>query len=316
MIALKRFDDKNPLLSPSKLAWEKKGVFNPGVAILNNEIILLYRAIDSQGVSRFGLAKSRDGRNFTRASDKPAFGPDPNSRYEEHGVEDPRITFVDNKYAVVYVSATTNITAIRPYAKDWKIRISLAWTKDFKTFDRFGPIMHSYNDKDAALFPVKKDDFYYLYHRRNPDIWLSRSLDLNTWEDVCDGSCSVLEPDKKSWDNDRIGIGSQPIYTEDGWLTFYHGRDNKGVYRLGAFLADHEQPEQILAKLPYPILQPELGFEITGSVPNVVFSCGAIEADGQFLVYYGGADYAIGGAYINKQDLLFELKRFHNKSLL
>ncbi len=310
MISLTRLDPAKSLFQPEGLDWEKNGVFNPGVTIFDNKILLLYRAVGEDNISRFGVATSSDGIHFSRQSPVPSFSPDPATHYEERGVEDPRISFLDGKYAIVYVAASINITTLRPDATDWKTRISLAWTTDFKKFDRHGVIVHSYNDKDAALFPQKYNGNFYLYHRRFPSIWLSKSLDLNTWEDVCTDNCLIVNPDKSNWDNDRIGIGSQPILTDIGWLNFYHGRDSKGIYRLGAFIADLEHPEIIIAKLPYPILEPVLPFEIEGKVQNVVFSCGAVEAGGYYWVYYGGADYAIGGAYVKKQELLDELKRY------
>ena len=275
---------------------------------------MLYRAVGDDHISRLGIATTLDGVNFSFASDNPVFVPDPSSSYEERGVEDPRISYIDGKYAIIYVAASINKTDLRPNAIDWKTRVSLAWTKDFVSFERKGVILHSYNDKNAALFPVKwnerGEDYFYLYHRRYPSIWISKSRDLNTWEDVCNDSCLIVRPDSGSWDNDRIGIGSQPIYTEDGWLVFYHGRDNQGTYRLGAFLTDFYHPDKIIAKLPYPILEPVLPFEVNGPIPRVVFTCGAVEAGEDYWVYYGGADYAIGGATIKKYDLLQELKKY------
>lgn len=310
MLSLTRLHPTDPLLSPRDLDWEKNGVFNPGVTIYQGKIALLYRAFGADKISRFGLALTSDGVSFSYAGDKPVFGPDPTSTYEDYGVEDPRITYLNNRYAVVYTAASKNTTELYPDSKDWKTRVSLAYTKDFSSFERKGVIIHSYNDKNAALFPRMWGDDYYLYHRRHPSIWLSKSRDLNTWEDVCTDSCMVVQPDSGSWDNDRIGIGASPIYTDYGWLVFYHGRDNKGVYRLSAFLADLDTPDKIIARLPYPLLEPELPFEREGYVPNVVFTCGAVEAGENYWVYYGGADYAIGGAYVNKQQLLEELMRY------
>ncbi len=310
MIKLTRLHPSEPLLRPRPLDWERNGVLNPGATIYDNKIVLLYRAVGSDHVSRFGLATSGDGVSFQSHSQEPVFSPNPGSLYEERGVEDARITLMkDGRYAIVYVAASINTTDIRPHAIDWKTRVSLAFTTDFQQFERRGVILHSYNDKNAALFPVQWGDYYYLYHRRHPSIWLSKSLDLNTWEDVCQDSCMVVQPDGNNWDNDRIGIGSQPLYTEDGWLVFYHGRDNQGIYRLSAFLSDYANPEKIIAKLPYPLLEPELPFETNGPIPNVVFTCGAVDAGDSYFVYYGGADFAIGGAYINKKELLTELKQ-------
>ncbi len=310
MIKLTRLHPSLPLLKPRPINWEANGVLNPGVTLYDGKISLLYRAVGDDHVSRFGLATSTDGVSFTAASDTPVFAPDPMSKYEERGVEDPRITYLNGRYAIVYVAAAVNKTDLRPNAVDWKTRVSLAFTTDFREFERRGVILHSYNDKNAALFPTQWGEHYYLYHRRHPSIWLSKTLDFNTWEDVCEGSCMVVEPDGNNWDNDRIGIGSQPLYTEDGWLVFYHGRDNAGVYRLSAFLTDYAKPQHIIAKLPYPLLEPELPFETNGPIPNVVFTCGAVEAGNAFWIYYGGADFSIGGAYIDKQALLTELKKY------
>ncbi len=315
MISLTRLHPTEPLLKPrSGIAWEARGLLNPGITIFDGKILALYRAVGDDNVSRFGVATTTDGIHFDFMSEQPVFAPDPGSKYEERGVEDPRVTFIEGKYAVVYVAASLNKSDLRPDAVDWKTRVSLAFTTDFQNFERRGVILHSYNDKNAALFPVRwhenNNDYFYLYHRRHPSIWLSRSLDLNTWEDVCHESCMVVEPDREAWDNDRIGIGSQPIYTDYGWLVFYHGRDNRGVYRVSAFLADLEHPETTVAKLPYPMIEPILPYETNGPIPNVVFTCGAVEAGENYWVYYGGADFAVGGAYVKKSDLLDELNRY------
>lgn len=310
MVKLTRLNPASPLLLPRDLEWERNGVLNPGVTVFDGKILLLYRAVGADNVSRFGIATTTDGVNFSYTSDEPVFSPDPKSIYEERGVEDPRITFIEGKYAVVYVAASLNKTELRPQAKDWRTRVSLTYTKDFADWQREGVLFHSYNDKNAALFPTRINNYYYMYHRRHPSIWLSKSLDLNTWEDVCEDSCVIVRPNPESWDNDRIGIGAPPIYTDDGWLVFYHGRDKNGVYRLSAFLSDLENPQHIIAKLPYPLIEPELPFEIQGAIPNVVFSCGAIEAGENYWLYYGGADHGIGGAYISKKALLDELKQY------
>lgn len=310
MISLRRLHPTEPLLKPRDLAWQKNGILNPGVTIYNGRIVLLFRAVGADHVSRLGVATSGDGVRFDSSEDEAVFVPDPSSSYETHGVEDPRITFMGDAYAVVYVAAAVNKTSVRPTEIDWKTRVSLAFTRDFRSFERKGVILHSYNDKDAALFPVKWGDYWYMYHRRHPSIWLSKSKDLNTWEDVCDQTCMVVEPDTSRWDNDKIGIGSPPIATSSGWLVFYHGRDKQGFYRIGAFLADYDHPNIVCAKLPYPLLEPRLPFEVHGEIPNVVFTCGAVEISGIYYVYYGGADFAIGGATIAKKDLLAELNRY------
>ena len=48
------------------------------------------------------------------------------TRYEEYGVEDPRITLIDGEYAITYSAYSRH-----------GIRIGLAKTEDFKMVERF-----------------------------------------------------------------------------------------------------------------------------------------------------------------------------------
>ena len=92
----------------------------------------------------------------------------------------------------------------------------------------------------------------------------------------------------------KIGPGATPIKTPRGWLNIYHGvfpTMAGSVYRLGVALHHLKDPSKIIAVGDEWILQPEETYEITGYVPNVVFTCGAIpETDGSVKIYWGGAD--------------------------
>ena len=65
------------------------------------------------------------------------------------GIEDPRITYVPEleQYAVAYTSFARGGPGV-----------SLALTKDFKSFERYGVIMQP-EDKDAALLPRRIGGF-------------------------------------------------------------------------------------------------------------------------------------------------------------
>lgn len=256
------------------------------------------------------MATTTDGVNLNYPADTPLLAPRSDNEYEVRGVEDPRITFINGVYYIVYVGASIDASTVMTGQISWRTRISLATTQNFEYIDQQGVILEDYNDKDAALLPVQIDNHFYLYHRRMPSIWLSKTLDFQTWEDVCKHDCQIVEPNAQSWDSDRIGVGSQPLPCELGWLNFYHGRDKTGVYRLGALVFDYNHPEKILFKLPYPVLEPLLPFEQKGQIPNVVFSCGAVEAGGNYWVYYGGADSSIGAGTIGVKELMEELKKF------
>ena len=103
-----------------------------------------------------------------------------------------------------------------------------------------------------------------------------------------------MKPVAYHWDEMKIGPGAPPFKPEKGWLHIYHGvfKTMSGtVYRLGAALHDLEDPSRIIGVCDEWILQPEDPWEVTGYVPNVVFTCGAVpEDDGTVKIYWGGAD--------------------------
>ncbi|MDD5318654.1 MAG: HAD-IIB family hydrolase, partial [Candidatus Pacebacteria bacterium] len=95
----------NPILQPSaNAAWEKEGVFNPGVVKVDYEVIMLYRAVGEREsyTSHIGLAKSKDGISFERLSKEPVFGP--KQEFDKWATEDPRITQIEEDFYVTYVA--------------------------------------------------------------------------------------------------------------------------------------------------------------------------------------------------------------------
>ena len=75
-------------------------------------------------------------------------------------------------------------------------------------------------------------------------------------------------------------------------------------YRLGALLLSLINPEKILGKLPYPILEPTEKYEREGQRPETIFSCGSVVIRGKLFIYYGAADEVIGVATIDLDQLL------------
>ena len=93
----------NPILTPVPgNAWESRTVLNPGVAQQDGNVVLIYRAQGTDGdVSRLGLAVSSDGIHFQRAPE-PVFQPE--GATEAFGVEDPRLTFLDGRWQMLYTA--------------------------------------------------------------------------------------------------------------------------------------------------------------------------------------------------------------------
>lgn len=291
--------DKNPILTPNPdHEWEKGAVFNCGATIYQNQVILLYRAIGNYEtyISTFGLATSSDGYNFQTFSEPVMI---PEADYEKFGIEDPRITFLEDKYYITYTAVRTPIPK-----GDVDFHIGIASTTDFKTFERLGTVINEYRNKDGVLFPEKINNKYVMIHRApEPDMWIAYSDNLKDWTN----HKKFFSPIENSWYDLKVGAGAQPIKTDKGWLEFYHGVDKDFTYSLGVMLLDINNPSKIIACPEDPIFFPETDYELAGDVPNVTFTCGVVEKDDKYFVYYGGADKCIGVATIDKKKLLQSL---------
>ena len=309
-VKLQRYKN-NPIIAPTRNWWEINATFNAGATIFEGKVILLYRAIGGDNLSRFGLAVSRDGANFERFED-PAFEAELTNQYERLGVEDPRIVKIDDTYYITYTAPSVSEAAAYRTGKfapslnhpaPWRVRPSLVTTRDFKKFEREGIILEK-DTKNTSLFPEKINGRFCLLHRIYPQMYIIFSTDLNNWQD----EAVLISPRNGFWDSERVGAGAQPIKSEKGWLLFYHGTDGNHIYRLGVLLLDLTDPTKVLYRSPEPILEPTETYERVGLTPNVVFTCGAVEKDDQYFVYYGAADKVIGLATISKDELLSNLR--------
>lgn len=295
---LKRYSG-NPILEPTSNAWENKNVFNCGATLFNDRVVLLYRAQGDDMISRLGLAFSDDGFTISERLSEPVFSPDEDSEYELLGVEDPRITKIADTYYITYTAASyyPNVNEHEHLQKHgrkpWRVRVSVAHTRDFRSFTRHGVAISHIDSKDAAFFPEKIDGQYVLLHRVFPDIRLAVADNLDDFEE----RGPIMSTRNHTWDAERVGIGGTPIKTEYGWLCTYHGTDtNRRKYSLGFLLFDLNDPTQIIGRSDLPILEPVEPYETNGHVNNVVFTCGNVILNDQLLVYYGGGDRVIGVA--------------------
>jgi predicted GH43/DUF377 family glycosyl hydrolase len=294
------------------LPYPANTVFNAGVAKYHNEIILLMRVEDKRGISHFTLARSKDGINNWHIDNRPTMTPLPNLYPEElWGIEDPRITFLEKEkmWAIVYTA----------YSKAGPL-VSLACTKNFKNFDRFGIILPPEN-KDAAMFPIQFDNQWAILHRPVPKmpgagahIWIAFSPDLKHW-----GNHRLLIPAREGswWDANKIGISPPPMKTDDGWLILYHGVKitvSGIIYRLGLALLDLKDPCKLLARSDEWVFSPKESYELFGDVDKVVFPCGWIQEGNNILLYYGCADSSIALAKANLSELLEWLKKHNSHS--
>ena len=293
---------KNPILTSADWPYPVHTVFNPGATRLaDGTTLLLCRVEDRRGHSHLCAARSANGVDGWIVDREPTLRPSPETHPEElWGIEDPRITFVEelDKYVIAY----TAFGRAGP-------GVALALTRDFREFERCGVVMQP-DDKDAALLPRRIDGNFALIHRPVSDsgahVWISQSPDLTNW-----GTHRPLLLARKGawWDANKIGLSPPLIDTPEGWLMLYHGvrqTASGALYRLGVALFEREHLDRCIARGGSWIFGPEADYERDGDVGNVAFPCGlTIGADGDAInLYYGAADTSIALATGSTRELV------------
>jgi predicted GH43/DUF377 family glycosyl hydrolase len=283
----------NPIISPQGNTWEAAGTFNPAVIEHEGKYVMLYRAQDASGTSRLGYAESQDGVHFNRQAD-PVLSPE--AEYEKDGgVEDPRLVKIENLFYLTYTGYNK---------KD--AQLCLATSKDLKHWDRKGVILPAYQGhwnvgwtKSGAIIPRKINGRYWMYFLgtsadKNDQMGLAYSVDLLHWTEAT--SVPVLPRRAGAFDSRVVEPGPPPILTDKGIVLIYNGADDKLVYRVGIAVFDIRDPSKLISRSDLPAFAPVKEWEKIGQVPNVVFAEGLVHLEGQYLVYYGGADKYVGVA--------------------
>ncbi len=310
MEVFKRFRG-NPILKPLKDSWwESSRVFNCAAVYEKGKVHLVYRAQGEDDVSRLGYASTVDGFHIEERLDKPVFQPS-ESRFEKFGCEDPRLTKLNGKFYMTY-TAYGRTLRWRKAAKVRLAQIGLTsipvksfLEKRWEWGSRVYPLPYV-DDKNCVLFPETIKGRYVMYHRIPPHIWVAYSHSPDDWSKSVHRI--VMHP-QEEWEWIKIGSGPPPIKVSEGWLLIYHGVDAGFNYRLGLALISRDDPENIV-KLKVPVLEPKEPYEMNGG-QGIVFSCGAVQLDGEIILYYGAADRVIGAARADISELLslFEKKR-------
>ncbi len=333
------------ILAPTKNKFENKSVLNPAVYQEGETLHVIYRAISKEFISSLGYARLEGPLKVVERWKKPFL--EPKLKYECKGVEDARITKVGDTFYLVYIvhdgrnallaySYGKNLFNLRrggiispkiEYAKAAKLFARTKLKDDYYFFESFYKEYAGRNvliwDKDGFLFPEKIKGKFVLAHRILPDIQLVSFDDFSDLKDeffwgdyLRDLRKHIVLEGEHGWENRHIGGGAPPIRTKHGWLMIYHGtqEENEGrTYRGGAALFDLDNPKKLIARIPYPILEPEKDYELRGHVSEVVFPTGTAVFGKRLYVYYGAADSIVAAASIELDKLLKELLKYRVK---
>lgn len=330
---------------------EVEGVLNPASARGRDGQLYLFPRLVAQGnYSRIGIARMLfNEAGDPMGVERLGIALEPEADYELRpnggGCEDPRITFIEplQRYVMTYTALSLRGPRIALAMSEdlfhWE-RLGLAIFMPYEGVD-----FNNVANKDALFFPVAIPDPHgrpamALIHRplfpgTGPDetlhcpiprvvdilresIWISYHSLVN---EVCDKHHHLCHFDSHrrlatpvaAWEQLKIGGGTPPILTPQGWLILYHGvsavlhkPDSAGrlSYAAGLLVLEEKRPHLIRYRSPEPVLTPELPNEREGIVPNVVFPTAIDRPDdlglpGRFDVYYGMADKRIGAARLH-----------------
>lgn len=311
---------KNPILSPKEEShWEARAAFNPSVIKEKNKFHLFYRALSApenhfnvnMSLSSIGYTTSEDGIHFLdrRQLIRPEY------YWETYGCEDPRATFLNNKYYIFYTALSTY-----PFSAQG-IKIGLAITKDFQTIEKH-PVT-TFNSKAMALFPEKiqgKMVAVLTVHTDTPPAKIALAFfdheeqlwSTHYWSEWYASLDNHVLPLLRN-EHDHVEVGAAPVKTDQGWLLIYsyiqHYFSEKKIFGIEAVLLDLHNPSKIIGKTTQALLAPKTSYEKKGDVPNVIFPSGALIHQENLFIYYGAADTTSCLAIGSVNDLLTKMAR-------
>ncbi|BEV12994.1 glycosidase (plasmid) [Asticcacaulis sp. DW145] len=228
--------------------------------------------------------------------------------FQCYGVEDARISRVGDRWLMTTCSVSPERHSTTLYSSE----NGLDWT--------FEGIVLDHQNKDMLIFEGRIDGYYWaqtrplgaLYFayppgsdwRAGPSINLAVSKDALFWKPF---ERPGLRPPSGTLIMERMGGGTPPILTPQGWLTLWHGvepHEVVGIYRTYWSVLDAHDPSRVLHTETTPLL--EANAELTRPIEHqmylrdVVFTTGIIEDGDHYIVASGEADLACRITHIPK----------------
>jgi beta-1,2-mannobiose phosphorylase / 1,2-beta-oligomannan phosphorylase len=234
----------------------------------------------------------------------------PQATSQEYGIEDPRISFIGERYYMTTCCVSAERHSTMLYDSDNGL--------DYTCLG----IVLDHQNKDMLLFEGKINGSYHAltrplgecYFASPPSskwhpgagIHIASSPDLLHWKPA---DRAFLRAGKSSLSNVKIGGGTPPVLTRDGWLMVYHGVENNGgagIYRSFWALLDEHDPLKILQlEDGQPLLEADSRLTSAIShqlyIQDVVFTSGIAAHEDDFILASGESDLACRITRISKK---------------
>ena len=294
---------ENPIIdrNPTKRCGR---VYNSAVIPFGSGFIGVFRADQTDGKARLHLGRSDDAIHW-EIEDEPIRWKDEEGKpYDPNYAYDPRLVELDGVFYIIWCTDFGGAA------------LGLGMTRDFREFIRLENPFPPFN-RNGVLFPRKINEKYMLLSRPSDsghtpfgDIFISESSDLRYWG----RHRRVMSRGGSGWwQSTKIGAGPVPIETDVGWLLFYHGVTTTCsgyVYSMGAAILDRDNPSIVKYRSADYLLTPEMPYETTGFVPNVVFPCATLHdaETGRIAIYYGAADTYVALAFAQADEVVEFIK--------
>lgn len=232
----------------------------------------------------------------------------PQNSLQTYGVEDARLAKVGDRWLMTTCSVSPERHSTTLYSSP----NGLDWT--------FEDIVLDHQNKDMCLFEgqINGDywaqtrplgDLYFAYppgssFRAGPSINLATSKDGLHWKPFRKPG---IRPHSGTVATARIGGGTPPILTPEGWLSLWHGVEPKeivGIYRTYYSLLDRDDPSIVIRTNDTPVLEANADLtqplEPQMYIRDVVFSTGIADGGDHYIVASGEADLACRITHIPK----------------
>ncbi|HEX7657363.1 MAG TPA: glycosidase [Sphingomonas sp.] len=232
----------------------------------------------------------------------------PSASYQCYGLEDARISRVGDRFLMT----TCSVSPERHSTTLYSSANALDWTLEGIVLD--------HQNKDMLIFEGLIDghywaqtrplgDLYFAYPpgsewRAGPSINLATSPDALHWKPY---ELPGIRPHSATVATARIGGGTPPVLTDQGWLSLWHGVEPAGVvgiYRTYWSLLDRDDPSRVVRSDHAPLIEPAPALtqplQELMYLDKVVFSTGIADAGDHFVVASGEADLACRITHIPK----------------